>query len=229
MLLQLAEEGFHRLGVVPGAGHVAHRQLVRFQFVLARVGLQPGLCAEPGHLRHRLIADHGAQHGEAQIGRHGLAITLGGVPRRDVADFVGQNAGYLGLVFRQSQQAPRNIDVAAGQGEGIDDVVVQYGEMEGQVGHLGVRRQETADPGDIAQNDVVFISAVVALQDFRVFLLADLHLLAFRHEGGEVLLTGCRVGRAGGKSGENRQQEKRKKAFKHRHDNQFHDSRDFYG
>ena len=42
--------------------------------------------------------------------------------RRDMSDFMRQNAGKLRFVIRQGHQPARDVDIAAGRGERVDDV-----------------------------------------------------------------------------------------------------------
>ena len=53
---------------------------------------------------------------------------LRAVARGDVADLVAQHASQFGLAVQVGHQAARDVDVAAGQREGVDLGAVEHGE-----------------------------------------------------------------------------------------------------
>jgi hypothetical protein len=55
-----------------------------------------------------------------------------------------------------------------------------------------------ADVAHIAGHLPFLVGAVKLLEDLGMFLGADPHLVGARHEGGEALLAGGRVGRTAG-------------------------------
>ena len=147
--VELLEERRHGIGRVADARQVAHAQHVGFQFLFARIALQDRLGAErrqvPGRPRHAGDLADNTQDRHADVGGHRLTVALRRMPGGDMADFVGQHAGHFGFGFGHGKKAAGNVDITAGQREGVDFLVVQYREGEFQVGQLGVARDRRSN------------------------------------------------------------------------------------
>ena len=86
-----------------------------------------------------LVAGGRAQH---HAGQHAdeladaqdlhLAHTLGDVALADVGQFVGQDAGHLGFVLHLENEPGEDEDVAGRSGKGVDGVVVDDADSEGE-------------------------------------------------------------------------------------------------
>jgi hypothetical protein len=115
-------------GIVAGGGEVADTESVRLIFLVARVTQgeifggpagDPGEVLGPGDRAHR-------PHTEAPPQRPPLLPAI--VGGDDVADLVRQHRSELVLRVDDAHQAAGDVDVAAGHGEGVDDVAVDEGE-----------------------------------------------------------------------------------------------------
>ena len=104
-----------------------------------------GLQIERRALSHGLADVGGSQKYRTEnpgpdrqaLGNDRGTVALCGVPGGGMADLVAQHAGEFGFRVGQAQQPARDVDVSAGQGEGIHDVVVEHGESELEIGELG--------------------------------------------------------------------------------------------
>ncbi len=71
------------------------------------------------------------------------------MPLGDVTNFMSNDARQLGLGFQVGQQPTVDVDVAAGQGEGVDIGRVQYGKTKMRIGHRRIGYQSLADVVDV--------------------------------------------------------------------------------
>lgn len=117
---------------------------------------------------------------------------------RDMADFMGNDAGDFRFAVGERQEAAREMDIAARQSEGVDDFGVEHGEGEFLVGQLRGAGEQLADAIDIAHDLGVLEFAAELLHQLGVLLIADRLLLLRRHER-EHAATGRRIGAAAGK------------------------------
>ena len=101
--------------------------------------------------------------------------------RRDVSDFVPQNARQFGFRIQIGHQAARDIDVAAGEGKGIDVGAVQHRESPLQIGSVAVLRQLLADCVHVALQSRVFQRGILP-QYVLTRLRAQLQFLLFGHQ-----------------------------------------------
>jgi len=135
-------EVHHALRVVSCRGEVAHPVAVRLFLVFAAVLEGHGL--DPGHRAHchrrAGCAAAATQQGARDDPRQGRRVELlrlldhgVDVPCVGMGDLVGHHARQLALVFRQSDEAPEDVDVAPGGRKGIDRRAVDHveGEVEG--------------------------------------------------------------------------------------------------
>jgi hypothetical protein len=110
-----------RQGVVAGPPHIADAQEVGFVFLALRILGQHAGADELADLGHLPTAGEDTEQGRRQIGGGGRVDPLGRMPPRDVTDLVRQHAGDLGLGVGQRQETAGDVDIAARQGEGVDD------------------------------------------------------------------------------------------------------------
>ena len=122
-----------------------------------------------------------------------MTVALGAVACGHVADLVGDHACKLRLVIGECHQAARNMDVTAGQSEGIDLGGVEDDEGEGRFRLLGGQLKEPAETRDVALKLWVLIETAEGLHQLRMLVGADTPLFLGRHEGGELLLAGRRI------------------------------------
>ena len=127
--------------------------------------LSAGITCEDGTADRAEYTEHAAKH------RRGLPF--GAVPARDMADLVADDAGDLGLVLGEREEATTDIDIPARQGEGIDDFAVEQCKGEGNIGIFRHGFQPLADPVDIGGEFRVVIGTAILLQDLGMFLLSQ--------------------------------------------------------
>ena len=153
----------HRdLGGIPSArGRIFRAERVGLQLVLTAVFQEHGAetslgkLAERPNLRHEDAADEHA-HGCDRRPR----ILLRGMARGHVPDFMPEHTGQLGLIVQIRQNAARDVDVAARNGERIDNGRIEKAEVPAQGGELGNRGQALADRVHVPGNRRVAVEAV---------------------------------------------------------------------
>ena len=79
----------------------------------------------------------------------------------DVADLVRQHSGQLGLIFQIGQQAAIDVDVATGQGKGVDVGAVDHGKGKCRIGFIAVGDQSLADTIDIGLQFRVIVGSTL--------------------------------------------------------------------
>ena len=144
LVLEHGDHLHHVLRVVMVACQVFSAQAIGLQLLVAPVG---GDIAGSHSLRHlvgelpgaaqALTFQHCAQHIGGKHTQTGMLLAgsaLRAVAGGDVADFVAHDAGQIGLALHIGHDAARHIDVATGQGKGVDLRAVQHGEMPLQIG-----------------------------------------------------------------------------------------------
>ena len=150
------------------------------------IGLQ--LLAAPEALQRDVgdLTDERARDAVALAARRGRRVDeaglrqrLDGVVLEDVDQLVAEHAGQLRLVGDQRQAALRDVDVAAGRGEGVDGVGVEHDEAPRVVGLLADAGQDGADERHVAVHGLVLHHAEL-LADVGADLGAELLLLGFR-------------------------------------------------
>ena len=185
-----------RTGIIAGRGEVADAQIVRLIFLAAREfeGQKLAAGADPllQHAAQRRIAQQGAGQHLQQRAADRVALRrllaplamLGG----DMADFMAQHAGQLRLVIHQRHQLARDIDIAAGDGEGVVDGRIEQGdgEITLRIGEAGLDRDAASDRFHIAR------------------LRPDIGAAKFLEQFGMLLGTRCLVLRADRGDGANR-------------------------
>ena len=122
----------------------------------------------------------------------------------DVPDLVPQHARQLGLVAGQRQQPAGDVDVAAGQREGVDHVAVEKPEGELLLLERSDVLQPLADAGDILLELGVPVEPAELGQHLLVLLAPDLGLLGRAHEDAVATLLGA--GRGCRSTGQRRHQ-----------------------
>ena len=117
------------------------------------------------------------------------------MPGGDVAHFVPQDDRQFGLAVHQGEDAPGDVDIAAGRGEGVDHRRVQHGEVVFQVRPVESGDHALADAFNVLVQGLVLVNAVL-LADRLVRLLAHGDLLLFGEEH-QLLLAADRIDGAG--------------------------------
>ena len=117
--------------IVAGADHVPEAQRIGLIFLVAREAQEVELRSRGDHVgdsRPEDRADDLTENAE-RIAR-GILLPNVGVVRRDVADFVAEREGELGLVVHQAHQLPRDVNIAAREREGVLDRRIERREMQ---------------------------------------------------------------------------------------------------
>ncbi len=137
--LHALEESGHGARVESGLVEDTQTDTIRFLFMLSReielVLHHSGLCADDGGRRGlRVVA--GGEDGHGHRGQCGERIVLLSgdhariVMLSDVRDLMAQHRGQFGFGLCQLDQSGVDTDEAAGQGEGIDGIVIDGEEFE---------------------------------------------------------------------------------------------------
>src|SRR3546814_12179584 len=92
-----------------------------------------------------------------------LAVPLCAVAGGDLADLVSDHPRQLGLAAGQRHEAAGDVDVAAGQREGVHHRRIEYREGERRAGELGAGDQRRTDPVHI----VLYARVRVDAAEFR--------------------------------------------------------------
>ena len=183
----------HRRRVEAGAAQVAHAQRVGLELVRARIALHVGTGSEVRDVRDGLVVDDRVDDCRTEAGDEAVAVTLGAVAGGHVADLVGDHACELRLVVGERHQAARDMDVAAGQGEGVDLRAVEDDEGEGRLGLFRGLLEQPAEARDVALQRRVVVEAAERLHQLGMLLGTDPSLFLGREEGGELLVAGRRI------------------------------------
>ncbi len=197
LVFQHADDVDHRLRRIAGAREILCAQAVRFQLVLATVAGRPrlrqglqqvcaGLVAQPRY-QHR--TEHRSQP------RRGLCALLAhSVARGDVPDLVADHPGEFGLGIQIGHDAARDVDIAAGQREGVDVRAVDHREPPFQLRPMALLRQPHAHLRHVGLQRGI-VQRRILLQHVLVGLQAHLDFLRLGHQH-EILVPGDRVLRA---------------------------------
>ena len=191
------EHGEHiadRLRVVPGLHHVLHAEAIRLHLVLAAITHHPGLRADIGELTDGIGAGENGRRHCAQRSGNAASLAASGMARRDVTDFVAENARELRFGIEIHEQAAVHVDVAAPGGECIDAFVIDDEELEFLVRQIADERQALADDVHVFLGGLVVVEAQ-RLDDFLVVLLGGL-LFTFPGTHYDVFPTRRRVAAA---------------------------------
>src|SRR3546814_2466963 len=92
------------------------------------------------------------------------------------------HACHLRLAVGQGQQTAGDVDIAARQGEGVDDVAVQDREGEGYPRLARLVGQAPPDAVDIGCQPGVVVDPAEGLDDLRILLCPDLRFLGLGDE-----------------------------------------------
>ena len=194
LILQHLDHFDHRLRVVAAARQVLGAKAVGLQLHVPAITADHRRAEHIGDIRRG--ADTGADGhrlAENAPGRR-LALLLHAVPRRDMADFVTKHRSQLGFRTEVGQQAAVDIDVAAGQGEGVDVRRIDHGEVVAQVAAMAVLGHPLAHLLHIGLQLLVGVARVL-LENLLVVAVpqGQLLLLAHHHEigapGGRIVRT----------------------------------------
>lgn len=91
---------------------------------------------------------------------------------RDMTDFMADHPGKLGLVIGEGEEAACDIDIAAGQGEGVYNRAIENREGPFGIRLLCMRDNPAADTVDIGLEFPVTDLSAKLLHDLRVGLIA---------------------------------------------------------
>ena len=179
--LQRGEEIRLRGGVVTRAGEVAHAELVALELLIAGIGGDDALADRIAKLVDRLHRlRRGAKHRSADRSRKnadlrnpGCLLTAGGMRRSHMANLMPNDSGQFRFRVRQSDQTARDIDIAAGQREGVDHRTVQHGERPFGFRLLRFRCKPPPDPFDIFPKRAVFHLAAELSHNLGMVFVTD--------------------------------------------------------
>ena len=161
LILEHADHIEQRLGLVAGPVHVLRAQAVGLQFHVATVTAdQFGAVHFGGGVNGAAAREHVGGAGQHLAGHAGgLAPRV--MARRDMGDFMCEDAGQFGLAVQVGEQAAVDVDKAPGCGEGVDPGRIQHREGEFEIGLIAVRHQALPDLLDIGlQLGVVVVLAL---------------------------------------------------------------------
>lgn len=153
LALERAEEARHRRWVVAGARRDLLPHLVGLALLVAAVERDHAGACQLAELRHgapHRLAARGTRGDPAERGEElhtrGPGLALGCVARGHVADLVADHVGELAFRVGDGERAPRNVDPAAGQREGVRLLHVRHGEAVDEITARRVARQALAEP-----------------------------------------------------------------------------------
>ena len=89
-----------------------------------------------------------------------MALLLHRMSRRDMTDFMADDAGDFGFGVQVGEDAARDVDVAAGERESVDLIAVDDGEVEFEFRAVRELREPLTDAVDVILQRLVFIDAV---------------------------------------------------------------------
>ena len=200
LVLEHADDLDHGLRVVAGFGEIRRTETIGFEFVVAAVARGPGLRQRLHERSAGLVVHAGHQnrteHRTHPCGRR-RALLAHAVAGGDMTDLVTDHPREFRLRIEIGQDAARDVDIAAGQGERVDVRAVDHSEMPLQARPVALLRQRLADRIDIGLqrgggNCGVF------LQDILVRRSAHLDFLRLGHQN-EIPVARDRILRAVGK------------------------------
>jgi hypothetical protein len=200
---QRGEHGCRRGWIVAGPADIADAEIVGLEFLLAGEAQQVPLAELARGLRD--LARPGQHPGETgdDLRQKPGAAALAAVARVDVADLMAEHEREFGFVVHQSEQLARDVDIAAGDGEGVHHGRVERGEAEcaAAARNIGIAGHLAANRLDICAARAAFFSAELG-KDLRV-LLSRLLRRALRQLArgalGETLARQRQRGKRGGK------------------------------
>ncbi len=114
--------------IIARAGEVAHPQAVGLAFLVARKAERIQPAAGPGDLPDDVRAGNRAEQRRAEADEPGALLALLRVAGGDMADFMAHHERQLGFVVHQRHELAGDIDIAAGDGEGIVGVGIEQGD-----------------------------------------------------------------------------------------------------
>src|SRR3712207_2008375 len=119
-----------------------------FRSLLARITQSEEACRRPGEASQPLRAGDGLDGSDAEPAPERPSLLPLHMLADDVADLVGEHRGKLALAVDDAHEPARHVDVAAGDGEGVDDVAVHEGEGALPL-QPGLGRHRGAEPGHV--------------------------------------------------------------------------------
>ena len=137
-------------------------------------------------LRHENGGD-----GQTDVGGLRGALLAHAVARRDVADFMSHHGGQFRLAVEIGHDAARDVDITAGQREGVDFGRIQHGEAIVQAGAMALLGEPLPDAVDVILQRFRFENLIL-LFDLFISLAANGDFLVFRHHH-KIVLSGDRI------------------------------------
>ena len=193
--VELGQRAAEAVGRVADLVGELHALVIRLVLVVAAElvveDVRVGPLSEVGHERLRHAARRTDRVGR-QADRLALLDRVDGVLLGDVDDLVREDAGELGFVLHQPEQALRDVDEAAGRREGVDAFGVEHHELPVEAGPGLCLRQDGADERDVLR-DVGVLVDPERLDHLVADLLADLPLLGVGDLQVGDLLDGLRL------------------------------------
>ncbi len=127
------QHGRQRAGIVTGGSKVADAEPVGLKLLTARKAQRRELrdlqgvilekpadgAGDPAGIAEK-TADDSAEHAKNRVAL-GIRLALLRMTRGDMADFVAEHAGQLSFVVHQGHQLARDVNIAAGDCEGVID------------------------------------------------------------------------------------------------------------
>ncbi len=196
MRRQALQDAGHGPRIVSGPLEVGHAELVGLQFLTARIAQGGELRRGAGDLLAELaesaVAEHRAgehlpEHAKQRVLLR-FRLALGRMPRRDVADLMPHDRGQFGLVVHQVDKLAGDVDIAAGNGEGIVDRAVEQRDGKRRLGVCQARLDGNvlADLLDVLRLRAGFRTAVLGEELGVVFGPLRCLLLGDRRTGGNA-------------------------------------------
>ncbi len=219
LVLEHLQRAPHRARIVAGAREIGRAELVGLQLLVAPVAGEQRRAERVDRDTAGLRADRrneDLRDGDGDLRTLRGAQALHRVPRGHVAELVPDDAGELGLGVEVRQDAARDVDVAAGQREGVHVRGVDEHEPVRDAGPVARLGEPLADPLDVCLHAVRVVERV-ALLDLGVDLAADPQLLRFADED-EVLAAGDRIGGAAREREMERGHERERETARHARD-----------
>ena len=196
LVLQHTDHTDHRLRVIAAACQILRAQMICFQFVLAPVAGEQRTAKQVGEVMPGLGPEFRHKNGDdgnTDIGGLCRALLAYAVARGDVSDLVAQYRCHLGFRIQVGKNAARDVDIAAGQGEGIDFRGVEYGEVVMDIGAVAVFGDFLAHAVDVALQRWVGIDLVL-LAHVGIGRASQRNLLLLGHHH-EILFAADGIGR----------------------------------
>ena len=161
------------VGVIAGGGHVADAQTIGLIFLIAAIFQRVELRTGADQLGRQIAAGQQPRARRQDRADGGAGVAALRMARGDMADFMPQHRGKLRLRIHQREQLSGDIDIAAGNGEGVlhRRVERRHGEIALCVGQARLDRHALADALDKGRLRAG-IAAAILRHELRIGLRA---------------------------------------------------------